>query len=892
MKFSSDRLRTRNNDITITLDEARLNNEIVSIADNETLRQYRKARNIFYSYKTTRDLISLKKKLSRENNNKETRNKIREVQRQIDETLFVSEIVFVQFANISHYKKIDKEGLFINGKKYVRLLCGAGHARKSIVMFVVEELFETLKKSFDNGRDLEKELVAGKLGAYEGLYASSTQIVSQPRFVVVADLETEQDRLVDWVFENESGEEDVIEKNISLKSNLFDGQGLVSMGFAETWARDLGLDYTPSSFCVRSSYLKGQCVSFDFHEMAKENGIKKIKDVYGNEYDIKDIDAIIAASQFKLWSSYSSMEQYLESSKKNGIKWGVSKYTPKTEKNFFWSSYQYVQVLNLNEKEVEELCKPTIDYIKSVSSEDANSAIIYMLGNKTEKDLEKFNIDEVDDKILKVLLFNKGAIKDTYIRNYLLKKLNKKIRESYTGKLLLNGNYQVAVSDPYALSQHSLGLKVTGLLGENEYYCSYWNDRGVNKVSALRSPLTWRSEVNKLSLKKGKRLDKWFGHIKSGVIYNIFGIDTFLQADSDFDYDIIATTDNTLFFEKSYGGLPITYERKNAPKKKINKSDIYEADILSFGSKIGLVTNYSTSMYSLISKFKEGSEEYETLLKRLKICRFLQGQQIDRTKGVITKPVPEWSKWKRVEKDSTEEEKRKIELHNKLLIDKRPMFMRYLYAQKNKEHKDYHDNWENYCQTEFGYGVDELLKKERDAIEETSFQRYVKFNPFIYGSTGVMDMVYLYMIKSISEQKISFKNSEFDYSTYMDKDIRSEKSKLEQMKELFREYKAFKKNLYSSSNFDNADQMLSIIRHRAEFGISSNIKELANLAIMVSYSTKTPSAFAFDLFFDGVVENMKKNFSGTIEIPVITEEENFSYLGKKYKIKKLKVKNA
>ena len=43
---------------------------------------------------------------------------------------------------------------------------------------------------------------------------------------------------------------------------------------AELWGNDLGEDYTPCQFCLRSAFTKGMVNEFDFIEWCKENGYK------------------------------------------------------------------------------------------------------------------------------------------------------------------------------------------------------------------------------------------------------------------------------------------------------------------------------------------------------------------------------------------------------------------------------------------------------------------------------------------------------------------------------------------------------------------------------------------------------------------------------------------
>lgn len=50
-------------------------------------------------------------------------------------------------------------------------------------------------------------------------------------------------------------------------------------------------------------------------------------------------------------------------------------------------------------------------------------------------------------------------------------------------------------------------------------------------------------------------------------MYIIHGVDTMLAADSDFDGDIVFTSDNKVMIDNAFGGNPITYQKK--PTEKI-----------------------------------------------------------------------------------------------------------------------------------------------------------------------------------------------------------------------------------------------------------------------------------------------------------------------------------
>ena len=210
----------------------------------------------------------------------------------------------------------DTYALIINGKEYVRLLCGAGNARRNTVFFVQRDIYEPLDKILRNGHKPLK-ITESKYNAYYALSNSATYSVSEPRVCVVPDKEIQMVKKVDWVTENEP--DDIIEEQErELTFNLWDGMGICSPELAEKWAQDLELDYVPCSFCIRNYFVKGMVCVFDFHKFSREVAHKNIiTDLYGNEVNTDDIDMIITESQFKLWKGYTSWQDYLDCCKEN-----------------------------------------------------------------------------------------------------------------------------------------------------------------------------------------------------------------------------------------------------------------------------------------------------------------------------------------------------------------------------------------------------------------------------------------------------------------------------------------------------------------------------------------------------------------------------------------------
>lgn len=907
LKFNSSRLYKDNYNINITVKSARKNGELIALGDNQVLRSIRKIKGKEIDFNFINNLFIERRKLTRRKNCIENKNRILQIDKDIDNLLFIPEYISVVIEKHSHYKHLIKHKLIVNGKKYVRLLCGAGNARRNTVFFVQEDIFAELNKILCNGHK-DIKITENKYNAYYALSNSATYSVSEPRVCVVPDLEITMHKPVDWIEEHEINDE-IIEVDKELKFNLWDGMGICSPELAQQWANDLELDYIPSSFCIRNYFVKGMVCVFDFHKFAKEIAKKSdIIDLYGNKVNTDEIDMIITESQFKLWKGYDSWDDYIRCCKENDGKWGVTKFSPKEDKTSVFTNYQFLQVLNLDtEEKIEKLCRPTVEWLSNITSQDGNYTLLYLMGSLCDKPLNELDENEFMsifnslDPIVRALILNRDLINDVYIKTKLSRYLNTKINESYIGKLLVNGNFQTMLSDPYGLCEHIYGMEVKGLLKENEHYSKYWNNRNVDTVVAMRAPLTWRSESNILHLQNNDDVNEWFKYIDSGIVYNVWGCDCMLHADSDFDGDLVFTTDNEVMIDNVIPGNPITYQKKPTEKKHIDKRDLYKADLMSFDSKIGYITNCSTTLYSMLPLYEKKSKEYNEIINRLKICRKEQGNQIDKAKGLVVKNFPHhWTNWTDPNKSNEDFSPEEIEFNNKLIIDKRPMFMKYLYPTYKSKYKEHYDKYNYLCYRTFGIYIDELFNIENKTVDQQNLiDNFNKFNPLLETDCP-MNNICRYMEKQIKEIKINVKKQSPDYIFNILFNPNIEITQ-EQVKEMEKIYKLYKKSKTKSNNIElyNQDNMDNItIEDQPDISalnfdyISDDIQRLANIAVYINYYLypKSSKNFCWDLFSDGIILNIYDNSNKDFYIPILNSNGSIKYMGKRYENERVDIK--
>ena len=183
----------------------------------------------------------------------------------------------------------------------------------------------------------------------------------------------------------------------------------MSRSYANQLAWDLEFDYTPSAVIFRGAYAKGLLVTVDFQEYAEKYGVKQIVDIWGNYHDVSDIQVILSQSQFKLAGAYDSIEQYLSECKKRDFNWSIVRVAPQHDEKFTRLTYQYLQILDLSDEQIDVLCKDTVEYFVGVSGMDWVSSILFLNGRMKDDTISPEWFHSLDP-LVKVLFYNNPAI--------------------------------------------------------------------------------------------------------------------------------------------------------------------------------------------------------------------------------------------------------------------------------------------------------------------------------------------------------------------------------------------------------------------------------------------------------------------------------------------------
>ena len=927
MKFQSSRLKKFNYNIEIDYQQALENDEIINLSDNQLLRTIRavvinkakdkkEVKHRVLDRNLLEEFYRELKIIRRRKNSPENIKNVKQVKNKIIDMCFIPEYITIVMNHNSHYDYLFNNGLKINGVKYFRLSTSAGQGRVSTVAFCSSDVLEAVNEILDNGRDKNKKMSPSKFNAYKGTYGSSTKIVTTPRICVVKDYESELTFKVNFVTETEGEQDDDIrEKYVTKSFNRFDGQGLISPKMAKVWSIDLDLDHVPAEFCIRQSFLKGMVCVFDFYEFCRtENGdnymIESIyKDDGGNSIlvDLRDIDLILTESQFKLWDSYSSLDEYIKNCEVNDLKWGVSLYTDQEINRVLNYNYQFLQVLDLKKEDIPKLCEYFVDWINGVNVNNIWYTLIFLIGTHiTEGSIKKY-LEDNRNYWIKSLIVNHELINDKYIKKRIYDLIKTKIENGCIGRIILKGNNQTIVSDPYAMMQHVCGHeKIDGLLGERQYYSHYWNEEGVSQIVGTRPPLTYRSETLKMNLVKTKEQQKWYKYLYGGIILNIHGHETDNFAGSDFDFDFLSTTDNEIILKSIYKDeLPVIYNPPLSEKIVFNEKDLFISDKFSFGSIIGAITNRSTTALALLDSFRkkygEDSREYRATLNRVKMCTKLQSAQIDKTKiGKEVKGIPKiWVNRKYI--DGLDIEESEKEFLKSIMLDRHPYFFIHLYHDTKKKHKSYIEGYNISCIHKFSMGINELMKKEDLTQEEKEYiDMFHEYMPVVDSDSPMNNICkYIENVNFNIKEKIKYAESKDIHLILM----RNNKIISSQLYyKVLDEYKKFKKELsqfkrtrritdkskFNKDVHNSTNAIYEIFKDRMD-GLCSNVFDLVDCLIKIFYVEHVADnkALLWNAYGDIILENLKDKNKNPIFFPFLDPEGNIEYLNHKFSLKEV-----
>ncbi len=907
------RIKGRRKNLVITPSKARLNDEVISLADSNVLRSIDELNGvnreeIAKQVETIRSRIIYLRNSNNGNSKAANRKELKKLYSRLDEIQFKSDYVMIVMDKTSDFDKLNK-GFEINGIGFKRLVGTTNGVKQSTVVYcsVVNEkgvhIYEELEKRLNGGRDESKELIPAKYEAYKSLACSASVPVSMPKDILVVDdfvlnVKAKYIRLEDSETSNEPIET-YVDGEVEL--NASDGFGMMLPSLAERWSSELELDYTAGGMCIRNLFCKGMVYTFDFKEFAKRYyESDTITDVWGTVHNIDDVELILPVSVMKLWDSYSSLAHYLKCCEEFHHTFAVTKTCEKDLENERTLNYQFIQSYELSDDEIRELIMPTLNELKETICGDPDKTLLFLRGACGEK----YKFDRDDNYLAKAIMINPEIANDPYIIGVVGNMLSTKIKQAKIGVVKIHGNYTVISGDPFAFCQSIFKCDVPdenkGLLKAGEIYSKYWIDdsNGEGKrVVCFRAPMSCHANIRAMNVVHNEDIDFWYQYMSTVNIINVH--DMFYPAcnGADNDGDAIFTTDNYILLSKWRNEPAILCVQKKGQKCIITLNCLAESNKNGFGDAIGAITNRITAMYDIMSRFPPGSEQHKILEYRIRCGQQYQQGAIDKIKGIVTKPMPqEWYNIHSVIVADDDNEKT-VERKNKnreIVADKKPYFMIYIYPRLYKELKKYNDAAKIKSELLFGIPLEELLSKsDRTEDEEECVKWYWKLYP-VFNNNSVMNRI-CHIVENEFEGYVSSARKKNDSVFY--KEIMSSNNELKiqvsERKQLVNLYKEYVKNMKSISVIANVERCspeelytkkaaLLIEFERQCSIVCPNTEQLCNALLDICYSNDNSKKFVWDMCGKQIIKNLLKKY-GSYTYFTLDNSGDVTYCGKTYK---------
>lgn len=532
-----------------------------------------------------------------------------------------------------------ENGFMCDGIKYVRYKRSSGSSRVGKCLFINEDLADRMEKWTRCGLNIKDgdKIDLSAWESYISLPMSSiidTVEIRPENILVIEDYEDQfQDTVIAVGIKD--GKLHSEETTAAISNSIWDGQSLMDTSLFGKYS-DKGM------LLLRNRFFKTCAFNTNIQKWFFDNGIERIDQLTGFTLatDISQIKLITTPNSIK-YAKFGTIKQWME----NIEPWfGIVKFEKEThyfDGRYVQCHYQLINSLHLTYDEVEQLLKPSLDYITAIRN-DPDVLRYYIKYPYDDEPLDE-NPNPLKSKneiVFKLLGINNNfANTKLYydFRNDLVKGF---IRNLYQGHILVKGNYSTLFGNGLEMLQAAIGkFDGTSVLKGNEIYCTKFSFDKV--ILGSRSPHINSGNVFLAKNTYRPEFEKYFNLTNEICCVNSIGFNLQQKLNGcDFDSDTMMLTDNEILIKAAqlhYNDFKVPtcfVEAKKTPRYYTNEQKA-DLDIKTSVNKIGEIVNLSQYLNSLMwHKINNGSSVQDIMPLYYDICKLavLSGMEIDRAK--------------------------------------------------------------------------------------------------------------------------------------------------------------------------------------------------------------------------------------------------------------------
>ena len=365
----------------------------------------------------------------------------------------IREIFYQNGVEIRHDIK-NKKGKTIKEEitHYKMLYRSTGKAKKGSCMFICDRLYDKAIKFLRMGLKLPKENAPiVEMSAYSSLIASSivdTIRINPKNILILKDIDSFFSTNVISVETDEYKHCIAIPKeNYQLKNTMFDGQGLIDESIFPKWGEGYIL--------LRHHMCKMACFKTKIQKFFKDYygdnyNTAMVKDMFGNDHYVKDIELITTDNAMKWLKFDVSYDYWCNKVYENGCQFGIVKTAHKSKLGEVQKmSYQMINTLDIDI--MPNVVQKSVEYIEQLKG-DNEVFLQYLRDNK--------NFSNDYEVLVALCEQNMDFTRSEYFRNRKRKIIESYVKNFKFGKVIQDADNLVFVGSPYAMLLYTVGEDV------------------------------------------------------------------------------------------------------------------------------------------------------------------------------------------------------------------------------------------------------------------------------------------------------------------------------------------------------------------------------------------------------------------------------------------------
>lgn len=425
---------------------------------------------------------------------------------------------------------------------YKMLYRSTGKAKKGTCMFIRDKLYNKAINYLRMGIKLPKHNadIVG-ISAYSSLVCSGIvgKVKINPKNILVLK---DVDRYLNTnvisveIDENKHCIAKAI-KDYKLKNTLFDGQALIDSSIFPNWGN--GYILLRHHFCKMAAFCSN--IQLFFRDYFGDDYYSAtVKDMWGNEHYVKDIELITTDNAMK-WIKYDvSYDYWCNKVYENDCMFGIVKTAhPSKLGNVQRMSYQMVNSLDV--EIMENVCKESIEYINRLKTDD-DFFLDYLRKN--------INFSNDYEALIALCEQNRDFLRSSYFRDRKKAIIMTYVLNFKSGKVIQNADNLVIVGSPYAMLLYGATGNPCDVDKDDTFsvedlatqcYTTRFNDN--EYLAEFRSPFNGKYNLGYLHNVYNDRFKKYFKFCDQIIAVNMNGTDFQDRNNgSDMDSDSIYTT--------------------------------------------------------------------------------------------------------------------------------------------------------------------------------------------------------------------------------------------------------------------------------------------------------------------------------------------------------------